>query len=144
MNKNGFTLTEVIVVIVLIGIISTMVFASIGKLQTQNSKKIYEEYEEALKVASKLYIDKYNRDIWGTNEGGCKSISFYNLYQERLVKDFFGKKTEELDKDRTFVNITKNNSSKEVTYQVYLVIKRKNNSKIIYESENRISRCPSA
>ena len=54
MNNKGFTLTELIVVMVLIGIISLIAFPAIDKLQTQNQKEIYYEYEKVLKVGAKL------------------------------------------------------------------------------------------
>lgn len=140
MNNKGSTLIEVIVVMVIIGIITTMAFPSITKLQTQNRDKTYHEYEEVLEVGAKLYVDKYNRDLWGLNEGGCKSITVQNLLNEKLVKDFVGKKNEVVDKGQSFVNVTKNSSTKTVTYKVYLVIK--NGSKVIYKTSNSLSKCP--
>lgn len=140
MNNKGSTLIEVIVVIVIIGIITVMAFPSITKLQTQNSNKTYLEYEKVLETGAKLYIDKYNRDLWGLNEGGCKSIPVTNLHNEKLIKDFVGKKNEAIDKGQSFVNVTKNSSTKKVSYQVYLVVKKAN--KIVYKPRNNFTRCP--
>ena len=86
------------------------------------------------------YVDKYNRDLWGLNEGGCKGIPVQNLLNEKLIKDFVGKKNEVVDKGQTFVNVTKNNSTKKVSYQVYLVIKK--GSKTVYKPSSSVSRCP--
>lgn len=140
MNNKGATLIEVIVVMVIIGIITVMAFPSITKLQTQNSNKTYLEYEKVLETGAKLYVDKYNRDLWGLNEGGCKGIPVQNLLNEKLIKDFVGKKNEVVDKGQTFVNVTKNNSTKKVSYQVYLVIKK--GSKTVYKPSSSVSRCP--
>lgn len=140
MNNKGSTLIEVIVVMVIVGIISVMAFPSITKLQTQNNKKTYLEYEEVLKIGAKLYVDKYNRDLWGLNEGGCKSIPVQNLHNEKLIKDFTGKKNEVVDKGQSFVNVTKNSSTKAVNYQVYLVVK--NGSQTIYKTSSNLTRCP--
>lgn len=140
MNNKGSTLIEVIVVMVIIGIIAVMAFPSITKLQTQNSNKTYLEYEEVLETGAKLYVDKYNRDLWGLNEGGCKSISVQSLLNEKLIKDFVAKKNEVVDKGQSFVNVTKNGSTKTVNYQVYLVVKK--GSKTVYKPSNNFARCP--
>lgn len=139
MNNKGSTLIEVIVVMVIIGIITVMAFPSITKLQTQNSKKTYLEYEEVLEIGTKLYVDKYNRDLWGLNEGGCKGIPINYLLNEKLIKTFKGKKNEVVDTSQTFVNVTKDRVTKTVTYQVYLVVK--NGSKVVYKTSNTLSRC---
>lgn len=140
MNNKGATLIEVIVVMVIIGIIAVMAFPSITKLQTQNSNKTYQEYEKVLETGAKLYVDKYNRDLWGLNESSCKAISVRNLLNEKLIKDFVGKKNETVDKDQSFVNVTKNGTTKKVSYQVYLVVKNK--SKTVYKPSSNLTRCP--
>lgn len=140
MNNKGSTLIEVIVVMVIIGIITVMAFPSITKLQTQNNNKTYLEYEKVLETGAKLYVDKYNRDLWGLNESGCKSIPVQNLLNEKLIKEFVAKKNEVVDKGQSFVNVTKNGSTKKVSYQVYLVIKK--GSKTVYKPSGSFTRCP--
>lgn len=137
MNNKGFTLTELIVVMVLIGIISLIAFPAIDKLQTQNQKEIYYEYEKVLKVGAKLYVDQYSRDLWSQGENGCRSISYQVLRDNNLVKEFTGKKNAVVDYSKTFINATKTGTS--VVYKVNLVIKANNNT--IYSTSGNLSKC---
>lgn len=141
MNNKGFTLTELIVTMVLIGIVTLIALPSIAKLQSQNKNETYYEYEKVIITASKLYVDKYNRDLWGTSESGCRTISYQNLKNENLLKDYKGKQNENVVVANTFINATKNNSTKEVTYQVYLEIKNTKTGVLVYKTNNSLSKC---
>lgn len=141
MNSKGFTLTELIVTMVLIGVVTLIAFPSITRLQTQNKNESYYEYENVLKTAAKLYVDKYNRDLWGTNEGRCHTIKFQDLKNENLVKDYKGKQNENVVISNSFINATKNNSTKEVTYEIYLEIKNTKTGKLVYKTNKTLARC---
>lgn len=141
MNSRGFTLTELIVTMVLIGVVTLIAFPSISKLQSQNKNAPYYEYEEILKTSSKLYIDKYNRDMWGTNEGGCRTIKYQDLKIENLIKDYKGKQNEVVVSSNTFINANKNNNTKVVTYEIYLEIKNVKTGKIVYQTNKSLTKC---
>lgn len=132
MNQKGFTLTELIVTMALLGVISAIAFPAITKLQTQNQKQMYKTYEKALLNGAKLYVDKYGRDLWDSpvTDPTCVIITYKDLTDEDLIKPFNGMKKKEQvndDKDKTYVLATKNDNS--VTYIVSLeVIIPENNS----------------
>lgn len=128
MNSKGFTLTELIVTMALMGVISAIAFPAITKLQTQNQKQVYKTYEKVLLNGAKLYVDKYGRDLWVSpvTTPTCVIITYEDLRYEDLIKEFDGmKKGETVDPDNTYVLATKVDTS--VTYDVSLVIKQGSN-----------------
>lgn len=76
MNNKGFTLTELLVTIALIGIISGIAFPAISNLQTENKEKSYKEYEKILKNGAKLYAES-NSATWSLNSNN--KIKFNDL-----------------------------------------------------------------
>ena len=131
MDNRGFTLSELIVTIALLGVVLAISFPAITKLQTQNQQQVYETYEKALLNAAKLYVDKYDRDLWKkpvTEETKCVIIKYEDLKYEDLIKEFDGmKKGETVDQDKTYVLATKEydfvtKEYKSLTYKVSLVI----------------------
>lgn len=57
MNKSGFTLTELLVTIVIIGVIMGLVIPSATRLSRENKNKIYEEYKNMMIEYAK--VSKY-------------------------------------------------------------------------------------
>lgn len=141
MNNKGFTLSELIVTMAILGVVMAIAFPAITKLQTQNQKQVYETYEKALVNAAKLYVDKFNRDLWDTNltQATCVKITYCDLEYEDLIKKFDGmKKNEVVDRTNTFVYATKDTNNS-VTYEVSLRITQ--NSAETYKNTLNSSRC---
>lgn len=90
-NKRGFTLTEVLVVIVIIGIVLTIAVPSVILVRKRINKRMFEEKKSLILVAAELYgkdkgvtgdtilaIDDLLRDGYlnpdlKNGEGGCTS-----------------------------------------------------------------------
>ena len=107
-NKNGFTLTELLVVIVILGIVSTLSIPIIRNAQMRNENRKYTNYLESLKYSAKLYVDSYSDDLFGNEKSGCAVISFGDLKTKTLLKDI------DIDNiscnsDDTFVKVVKIN-----------------------------------
>jgi len=64
MNNKGYTLIELLVAIIIIGIILSMSFPAIRKLQEDNTYQKYQTYGDALIAAAKLYVDAYEEDLF--------------------------------------------------------------------------------
>ncbi len=97
MNNKGFTLVELLVVIVIMGVIMGMSWPVITRIQENNEINKYNKYGEALVEAAKLYVDSYEEDIFYyeddlTDEqrrmGQCTYITYSDLYDHLLIKDF--------------------------------------------------------
>ena len=58
-NGKGFTLTELLVAVVILGIVTGMSFPVIRRIRESNEKKQYEMYSNSITYSSKLYVDSY-------------------------------------------------------------------------------------
>ena len=67
MNRKGFTLVELMVTIVIIGLISFLGFPYLMTVINGNEKREFEYYGDAMIAAAKLYIQKEGRDLRRTN-----------------------------------------------------------------------------
>ena len=87
MNRKGFTLTELLVVIVILGIIAGLTIPLIRGLSDTFEKKKYTSYKDSMLTSGKLYNDSYGEDLFGHNEYGCAYIPYEKLVERNLIKD---------------------------------------------------------
>ena len=93
MKKNkGFTLVELIAVVVIIGLILLIVFPATSRLMSDNEEKEYQTYYDLVEKAVELYSRNKKDDIGGTNGEGCvqddSDMKISNLIKEEYVKKF--------------------------------------------------------
>ena len=86
-NKKGFTLVELLVVIVILGIITGLSIPLIRNLSGTMEKKKYKTYSDSLLNSAKLYNDSYGEDLFGHNENGCAYVTYEQLENKNLLKD---------------------------------------------------------
>lgn len=76
MNKKGFTLVELILVVVILGIISVIVFPGIMKSLNQSKVNSAKSIEKVLRENLELYNIDHKDDIWcnddSTDNSDCK------------------------------------------------------------------------
>ena len=76
MNKKGFTLVELILVVVILGIISVIVFPGIMKSLNQSKVNSAKSIEKVLRENLELYNIDHKDDIWcnddSTDNSNCK------------------------------------------------------------------------
>ena len=70
-NKKGFTLVELLVVLIIIGIIVGLSYPALRQLRDKNVERKFTTYQDSLKSSAKLYADAYGDDIFGRKENGC-------------------------------------------------------------------------
>ena len=87
LNKKGFTLVELLVVIVILGIITGISIPLIRNIQASNEMRKYTTYMDSLKVSAKLYVDSYGEDLFGHSSVGCALIHYSQLEDKGLLKD---------------------------------------------------------
>lgn len=134
MNNKGFTLTELIVTIAIIGIISMIAFPAISKLKTDNENEKYKAYEKVMENGAKLYVDSKKRDLWGENSTGTINISYYMLKTAGLVESFEDSK---LNCSDSYVCV-RNSSYGVITYNTVVICKKKENE--VYNTNEQLEK----
>lgn len=105
-NKKGFTLVELLVVIVILGIITAMSIPLIRNISENGNERKYTTYSKSLIDSAKLYVNSYSKDLFGNNTTGCAYIKFSDLKDKSLVKDIQIENTS-CNTDNTFVRVVK-------------------------------------
>lgn len=130
-NKKGYTLIELIMIITIMGLVMIIVFPSVMSMQNKNKKKEYEYYKDAVETASKLYFDSKGEDITSKYWHGCVALSYQELVNANLLKPF---EKDGVTCDESKVYVSKNGDK--ITYQTYLKCKKTSNNEVMYESNN--------
>ena len=127
MNKKGFTLTELLVVVVILGIIAGLSIPLIRNLSTTFEKKKYENYADSVLSSAKLYTDAYYEDLFGRKEYGCSCITYDKLVEKNLLKDI---EIEDMscNSNKTYVMVIKQKDK--YGYSTYLGCGKKASGKV--------------
>ena len=97
MNKNGFTLVELILVVVIIGIISAITIPSIMDALSESKTTGGETVEKLLETNLELYNTDNKEDLWCLEDSNCSntelaksciSVSINTLYSMNPDIDF--------------------------------------------------------
>lgn len=110
-NRKGFTMVELLVTIVILGVITGMSWPLVRRLQEQNAKSKYTTYGDGVVSAAKIYVDSFEEDLFyyeddlprlndteketAKNNGEllsdeltqCAMISVTDLINHNLIKD---------------------------------------------------------
>lgn len=123
--KKGFTLVELIAVIVLIGIISIIAIPEVFKMSDTSAILGKSKLEEQIKTAAYSYINDDNTMKYNIrNRNGRQEITFRKLVDSGyLTGDNFinptTKKNINLDQSKVYVSY--NNSTLEYSYTITIV-----------------------
>lgn len=86
-KKNGFTLIELIGIIVILGVLVAIGVPSLLKTLNNNKNKEYETFEKNLFLATESYIQKHQDSFSNLNsENGSAMVSINTLVDNGLIK----------------------------------------------------------
>lgn len=117
-KNNGFTLVELLVAMTILGIITGLSIPLIRGLITKNENRKYETYGEAMLSGTKLYLDTYSDDLFGSNQNGCAVVTLEDLIDKRLIKDYTDDNMSCLT-DKSWIKVVKKGNKYEYGYQLY-------------------------
>lgn len=132
MNKKGFTLIEILFVVVLMAIIATITMPNIFKMLQSSKDKKYAEYEKLLIENLKLYNIDHKEALWGTNNE-VKTIGYLDLLTVNPDIDIEGCRASDSGKDPV-LSISK--SGNQYTYTVCMYCQSSNDSEPFYYPKN--------
>ncbi len=130
-QKNGFTLIEMLGVIILLGILVSVAIGSYSRYLVQSQAKAFKIEEDSMKTATEsAYVDCISNH---PNNAFCRSHSMVDtvgetdtVYLKELIEDQYldiiknpYHTEEECDAEKSYVYVTKDNQK--TTYQVCLI-----------------------
>ena len=107
--KKGFTLIEIIGVIVLLGVIALFSIPALTQTISDSAEKQYEEYVKNIKIAAESY---FHNETDGTIDGEY-FITVGTLYEDGSLKKQTNPKTEKETPGFATITITKNEDNTE-------------------------------
>ena len=84
--KKGFTLVEVLAVIVVLSIIAVIIFPKISNSTSKAKDKAYDVQINALKEAAKKYVVTKNTNALPSDANVVSCISFSTLMMEGIIE----------------------------------------------------------
>lgn len=86
-NNHGFTLVELLTVVVLLGIVMMIAIPSLRNLTYNNSVQQYNYHEKFVEEAAKLYVKNYKSELEKDKTSTCFNIPYKALLKEDLIEE---------------------------------------------------------
>lgn len=127
LNNKGFTLVEVLAVVVILSVLATIMVPTVSHIINQNKENNYKNIEKSILNAAKMYVsdNRYDMSIGECNDGVAAVTSFSDnrimlttltsyLSSEEIINPMDDSK--KLDFNSSYVYILFNCNSKEFIY----------------------------
>lgn len=118
MKNKGFTLVELLAILVILGVIATIITPVVQKTLKANKEKVYEIMVEQIKDYTKDYLAK-NTSMLPDHEGEINTVKFVDLKKEGLLQiNVVNPITGNIISNESVVSITK--KSNNYVYEVVI------------------------
>lgn len=117
-NNKGLTLIELLGVVVILGILTTVAIGPISKLITKSNKSYYQSQEDNIVLATQSYLND-NRTLLPLKKGNFTEISLKELIENSYIKTVKDKSGNDCDQTISKITITKK-SKNNYEYKVCL------------------------
>ena len=87
-NKNGFTLIEMLGVIVIIGLIMIVAIPTMSKLINSNKNQEYSTYYSTVEEAAIAYSTKLEDKLGNSTATGCAEVDLQTLIDEGYISEY--------------------------------------------------------
>ena len=118
-SKRGFTMVELLAVIVILGILTTLVILSFSNLTERSREEYYNSQEDMLILAAQEYFADY-RSRLPKNIGEVVSVTVQTLVSLDYIDEVMSYENELCDLENSEVKVLKV-SDKEYQYEVSLI-----------------------
>ena len=88
MNKKGFTLTEILAVLVILGVVMVIAIPSVSNLQDKFKARYYEKLDDTVISAAKTYF-KDNKDKVPKQDVGATALSLNGLVTKKYLESIY-------------------------------------------------------
>ena len=133
LDNKGFTLVEVIAVVVILSVLSLLIVPSISGLLNRSKDNSYNDLKNSIKLSCEQYINdnRYNINIGSCNNKGICDVS--NVSVSFLVENGYLTPTGTDSNVDYIVNPKDKKSRMDMEYSYVKVTFDKNNKKFIYD-----------
>ena len=98
-NKRGFTLVEVLLVIVIISIITLLVMPNISDILSTGKNKKYKTIEDMVRTSLELYNIDYKEDLWSNKFSENNTDENVETYDREKAETIIKQANPDLDLD---------------------------------------------
>lgn len=85
-NQRAFTLIEMLVVVVILGILLAIAIPSVRNLMNQNKNKMYQTHMSVVEAKTKLLVDHYKGELL-SNSASCFLVDYQDLLTNEWITE---------------------------------------------------------
>jgi len=86
-NRRGFTLIEMLVVVIIIGVVLAIAVPSVSNLVSSRGKKMYDQQIKLIEKAVNGYTLKYKGEIIDAGDKSCYVLPYQKLLNYELITE---------------------------------------------------------